>query len=375
MDIFTFYINKFNEESTRTLAAYLTLCKQYGQKILPIIIDSYGGEAYALYGMISMIEEAGIEIMTICHSKAMSCGAVLFALGKQRYLGKHATVLVHQPSNIAIGTSADIKSESQETERIKLKSYEILDKACNKESGYFDSLMKQNDNADLFLTPEKCLEIGLATQIGIPSLYDLFPEKNNDSNFQNSNSDFENYKILMNYQYKDNPETKTTTEIKPILNKKEVSKSMTEEEIKAMQEKLKKAEEENNRLKLEADEQKKNSLNAIRSIEKEKDSVFVQNLIMNRKILPAKKDTITEMLNMAVDTDNQALRDKIKEYFSNETVEDKVASVPKMQDTPNDTKTEGIETELKKFAEAKGLSLDKDPLGVYLVYSKEKGGK
>lgn len=368
MDIFTCHINKFDEDSNRKLGFYLSLCKQYNQKTLPIIIDSYGGEAYSLLGMLSMIEESGIDIITICFAKAMSCGAVLFAAGKERYLGKHATVLIHEPSNIAFGTASDIKSESEETQRIKNKSFEILDKACNKESGFFLGLLKENNNSDLFLTPEQCLEYGLATQIKVPSLADILPNTQDLKVEVSNDNEFDNIKILMNYDYKNNPNFQNPEVTKqPIINKKEVSKSMTEEEIKELQER-------NKKLELELSKQKQSSLDLITKIEKDKDSSFVENLIMNKKILPNKKESIISMLNKAIDSGNIDLRNDIKNFFSNESVSDIVSSVPKMADSPEDTKQSGdIEKQLKQFAEKKGLSMD-NPLEVYNLYIKE-GGK
>src|SRR5580698_9660787 len=49
-----------------------------GQPILPIVINSGGGDLYALFAIADVLESSKIPIATIVTGKAMSAGAALF---------------------------------------------------------------------------------------------------------------------------------------------------------------------------------------------------------------------------------------------------------------------------------------------------------
>ena len=81
------------------------------QPIIPISIDSYGGAVYSLLGMIDAIEHCSLPVATIVESKAMSCGAFLFACGApgHRYVGPNATVMIHTVSSGDFGKIDELK--------------------------------------------------------------------------------------------------------------------------------------------------------------------------------------------------------------------------------------------------------------------------
>ena len=40
-------VNKFDEESAKDFATQISLAHNTGQKVIPVVIDSYGGQAYS----------------------------------------------------------------------------------------------------------------------------------------------------------------------------------------------------------------------------------------------------------------------------------------------------------------------------------------
>ena len=67
-------VNKFDEDAASEFAAKIGLAHNTGQKIIPVVIDSYGGQVYSLMSMIAAIKASELPVATIVEGKAMSCG-------------------------------------------------------------------------------------------------------------------------------------------------------------------------------------------------------------------------------------------------------------------------------------------------------------
>ena len=94
-------VNKFNEDAAKKFTQDMASAHNSGQNIIPIVIDSYGGQVYSLMSMISDIKSSDLPVATIVEGKAMSCGAVLFTFGENghRYMAPDATVMIHDVSS------------------------------------------------------------------------------------------------------------------------------------------------------------------------------------------------------------------------------------------------------------------------------------
>ena len=58
-------VNKFDEESAKDFASQMSLAHNTGQSVIPVVIDSYGGQVYALMSMISAIKASELPVATI----------------------------------------------------------------------------------------------------------------------------------------------------------------------------------------------------------------------------------------------------------------------------------------------------------------------
>ena len=58
-------VNKFDEDSAKEFKSKVALAHNTGQKVIPIVIDSYGGRVYSLMSMISAIKNSELPIATI----------------------------------------------------------------------------------------------------------------------------------------------------------------------------------------------------------------------------------------------------------------------------------------------------------------------
>ena len=205
------HINEFDDFNEIMLGWTINEARTLNQKTLPVVISSYGGEVYCLNSMIDMLAESGLEIITIAIGKAFSCGAILLSQGaNKRYAAKNATVMIHEVSRMACGTNSDIQSAASELNRLNEKLFGFLDKASNKPKGFYQNLLKENGNSDLFLTPEQCLEYGLITDIGLPMMSELYPdmETEEEDDEEDMTEDKRCMKILMNFNSINNPKIK-----------------------------------------------------------------------------------------------------------------------------------------------------------------------
>ena len=118
-------VNKFDEESAKDFATQLALAHNTGQKVIPVVIDSYGGQVYSLMSMIAAIRASELPVATIIEGKAMSCGAVLFTFGEEgmRFMDPDATIMIHDVSSAQWGKVEEIKASAAETERLNKKIY------------------------------------------------------------------------------------------------------------------------------------------------------------------------------------------------------------------------------------------------------------
>ena len=141
------------------------------QKIIPIIINSYGGYVDGLTPLLDMIDESDKPVLTIISGVAMSCGAILSASGTKslRFMGKNSRFMIHQVSGFTWGKSSEMLSDAQESERLTNElCYKRLDKAANKPDGFTKNLVKEKFNADWFLSADEAISHGYIDKIGSP---------------------------------------------------------------------------------------------------------------------------------------------------------------------------------------------------------------
>jgi ATP-dependent Clp protease protease subunit len=165
-------INKFDEPTAKAFSVAVGRAHNTNQPILPIIIDSYGGQVYSLMSMISDIKHCKIPVATIVQGKAMSCGAILFSFGDEgmRYMDPDATVMIHDVSSMEYGKVEEIKASAEETERLNKKIYHMMAENCGHNKDYFLDIVHQKGHADWFLEPDEAKKHNLANHLRIPQM-------------------------------------------------------------------------------------------------------------------------------------------------------------------------------------------------------------
>lgn len=165
-------VNKFDEASAKEFRDGFAKALNTGQKIVPVVIDSYGGQVYALLSMVAAIKASPVPVATIVTGKAMSCGAILFTCGTEgyRFMDPLATLLIHDVSSGAHGKVEEIKADAKEVERLNQMVYRMMAQNVGKPEDYFLKLVHDHrGHADWYLDSAECRGHNLANHLRIPS--------------------------------------------------------------------------------------------------------------------------------------------------------------------------------------------------------------
>ena len=149
------------------LSESMSRAQSTGQPVVPIIIDSYGGQVYSLMSMISDIQHSKIPVATIVQGKAVSCGAILFSFGpRKRYMDPKPqlwfTMLAQWPRQSRRNKSNVRKPNAQK------KIYHMMAQNWSKMKIIF--LILNIGHADWFLDAKECKKYKLANHLRVPDL-------------------------------------------------------------------------------------------------------------------------------------------------------------------------------------------------------------
>lgn len=127
---------------------------------ITIIVDSYGGDLFAAFAIVDMMETVTCDIKTICIGKAMSAGQFIFTSGTKgkRFMSKHARLMVHNPIAGYEGSVPDIEIEIEEL----LKCRELFVAHIASKSGNTPEFIKELINRNRYVDTEEAIKLGFA---------------------------------------------------------------------------------------------------------------------------------------------------------------------------------------------------------------------
>jgi ATP-dependent Clp protease protease subunit len=167
-------VTAFDEAGAARFRDDIDRASQTGQPVIPIVIDSLGGDIYALLSMLDAIEavRGSHHVATIAHGRAMSCGSVLLTAGDEgkRFVAPSATVMVHDAATTISGKTASAEADANECRRLDDLTYAIMDRRCGHKAGYFRRLVHDHDHGEVYLSPKDAVKHKIANHVGVPSL-------------------------------------------------------------------------------------------------------------------------------------------------------------------------------------------------------------
>ena len=165
-------VNKFDDQSSKQFREDFQKLENQGQKIIPIYVDSNGGNVDSYLSMYDIIRNFDGIVMTIGNGKCYSCGALLLAAGTSgyRYASKNCDIMLHDISTQNWGKKEQLVNDTKQVVRYANKIYKILDKDCGKKKGYFKKKFKEFKNLEYWFQPKKAKKLGIIDKIGLPNL-------------------------------------------------------------------------------------------------------------------------------------------------------------------------------------------------------------
>ena len=125
-------------------------------------IASYGGDVYAMLGLVDYIRSLPVKVNTHCVGTCMSAASVLLACGTgKRTMTKNSTVMVHEGSAFEAGKTSDVLKGADHLKKLLENINRILGEVTNKSQEFWEGVSKQ----DTYLTAQECLDYGIIDEI------------------------------------------------------------------------------------------------------------------------------------------------------------------------------------------------------------------
>ena len=143
-----------------------------GQRIIPVIIHSSGGNVVDAIGIANLIRGSPVPVATIVPSIAQSAAALILSAGTEghRYAGPRATIMLHQVSLAGIsGSLSEVSAETAELRRVNGECCEMMAEYCKKPVDYFKNLTALH-RRDLYLNASQAQAHNIINHVGIPKL-------------------------------------------------------------------------------------------------------------------------------------------------------------------------------------------------------------
>lgn len=153
----------------------LNILKKRGEGLALLDISSPGGDLFALFRMLNAMDSCEMLFSTYNSSYAYSAAAVLLAAGSRgaRFVAPLSSTMLH-PMSCGV-SHQQIEDVTAQAAHDKELNDTLLDRLAKHLGMTRTKLNKElqkpsgGGSATLWMTPERCIELGIADVIGIPS--------------------------------------------------------------------------------------------------------------------------------------------------------------------------------------------------------------
>lgn len=156
-------IIEINENDEYLTKYYKVHDLEYTRKPIKIYLDTYGGNVYQCFGLLSIIECSKTPIHTIVTGCAMSAGFMILICGHKRFGYPLSTPLYHQVATGFRGKIKDMEESLIETKRLQAKIETITLKHTKITKKKLEQIY--NRKIDWYLSADEALKLGIIDEI------------------------------------------------------------------------------------------------------------------------------------------------------------------------------------------------------------------
>ncbi len=156
-------IIEINQDDEHLKKLYSVYGLSYQPEPINIYIDSYGGQVYQCFGLLSVIERSATPVHTIVTGCAMSAGFMILITGHRRFAHKLSTPLYHQVSAGAIGTVKDMEEKMEEVKRLQKQLENIVKEKTNISKKMLKDIFESKK--DWYMSSKEAEELGVVDEI------------------------------------------------------------------------------------------------------------------------------------------------------------------------------------------------------------------
>lgn len=155
--------------STEVICVLVSLIGQMAamkDPVLHIYVNSYGGDAHELFGLLSVLDAAksmGISVHTHVIGVAYSAGSILAAYGDHRTMSRYSDHLLHLGcAGAEFSTFEQLKREAENNVKHFNKILQIYSEHTKIPKKRLAEMLKDDK---LYLDAEQCLKYGICDEI------------------------------------------------------------------------------------------------------------------------------------------------------------------------------------------------------------------
>jgi len=149
----------FDQISTE-LAIRAIKCMEldHPSKPIELYVNSYGGDAYALRSLLSVILASKCQFKFFGSGAVMSAATWIMAICDERNLYPGTTVMVHNGWDWMAGKHEDVQIDAEECLRLRDELVEIYVKNSFMPTEFWEDVLQR----DLYLTADEAIKLGIA---------------------------------------------------------------------------------------------------------------------------------------------------------------------------------------------------------------------
>lgn len=167
-------VTSFDEAGVAQLTEDVNTAERAGQPVIPVVIDSNGGDVYSLFAMVDILKAAAVPVATVVEGKALSSAAALFTCGADglRFMGPNATLMLHDVSdaNPRGGKAEEVKADARECARLNRRLWTTMERNIGKPRGSLWVLAQERGRSDWYIAAAEAKRLGFCNHVRLPAL-------------------------------------------------------------------------------------------------------------------------------------------------------------------------------------------------------------